>query len=203
MHRKAVSHLKKVDPALALVIKNVGPCRFCPPPLSEGTHFDYIIASIVGQQLSVKAAATIRSRVMKLLSGRRSRAEQLAAMPDEKLRAAGLSRQKLSYLKDFAQKVVSNELPIAHLHELSDEDVIAHLTQVKGIGRWTAQMFLMFRLGRPDVLPLNDLGILKSIQQTYKLKKLPTPKQVTKIGQLWSPYATVACWYLWRSLDQK
>jgi DNA-3-methyladenine glycosylase II len=112
-----------------------------------------------------------------------------------------LSRQKLSYLKDLASRVAANELPIESLHDLSDDDVIDALVRVKGVGRWTAQMFLMFRLGRPDVLPELDLGIQNAIQRAYGLRKRPPPPRVTKIGAVWAPYRTVASWYLWRSLE--
>ena len=112
-----------------------------------------------------------------------------------------MSRQKSAYLKDLGSRVASGELPIETLHELTDEEIISALTQVKGIGRWTAQMFLMFRLGRPDVLPDLDLGVQKAIQKAYRLRKLPTPEKVKKIGAKWAPYRTVASWYLWRSLD--
>lgn len=198
-HRQAVLHLRKVDPRLADVIKRVGQCALTPK--TEGTHFDHIVRAIVYQQLSGKAAATIHGRVRGLFGGRNPTPAELVATADEALRAVGLSRQKLSYLKDFAGRIVSGQLPIDHLHELEDEAVIEYLTQVKGIGRWTAQMFLMFRLGRPNVLPLNDLGIQKGIQLAYGLRKLPSPKQVAKIGAIWAPFCTVACWYLWRSLD--
>ena len=126
---------------------------------------------------------------------------ELATTADDRLRAAGLSRQKLSYLKDLASRVVENDVPIETLHELPDDVVIESLVRVKGVGRWTAQMFLMFRLGRPDVLPELDLGIQKAIQRAYGLRKRPLPARVIKIGAPWTPYRTVASWYLWRSLE--
>lgn len=126
---------------------------------------------------------------------------ELTETPDERLRGAGLSRGKSAYLKDLAARVVSGELPVETLHELSDEEVITAVTRVKGIGRWTAQMFLMFRLGRPDVLPDLDLGIQKGIQKAYHLRKLPSPERVKKMGAKWAPYRTIASWYLWRLLD--
>lgn len=122
-------------------------------------------------------------------------------MSDETLRSVGLSRQKIGYVRDLSSKVVSGELPLDEVHEMPDDDLIAHLVQVKGIGRWTAQMFLMFRLGRRDVLPELDLGIQNAIRRAYKRRKRPTPKDVKKIGAKWSPHASVACWYLWRSLE--
>ena len=198
MHRKALSHLR-ADPALARVIAKVGPCRFA--PTAEGTHFDALVRSIIYQQLSGKAAATIHARMQDIFGGRAPTPAELAATPDETLRAAGLSRQKLGYLKDLAARVHSGAVPLDHLDELPDDEIIEALVQVKGIGRWTAQMFLMFRLGRPNVLPELDLGIQKGIQRAYRLRSLPKPDRVRKIGAKWAPYSTVACWYLWRSLD--
>ncbi len=197
--RKAVAHLRKVDPVLAQVIERVG--RYRGWPESGGTHFDAVARSIVFQQLSGKAAGTIHGRFHGLYGGRPPLPSELATTPDERLREVGLSRQKSAYLKDLGARVASGELPIETLHELSDEEIVAALTQVKGIGRWTAQMFLMFRLGRPDVLPDLDLGIQKGIQRAYRLRKLPTPERVKKIGAKWAPYRTVASWYLWRYLD--
>jgi DNA-3-methyladenine glycosylase II len=197
--RKAVAHLRKVDPKLARVIDDIGGYKGW--PASNGTHFDAVCRSIVFQQLSGKAAGTIHGRFQGLYGGRTPLPEELALTSDEKLRAVGLSRQKSAYLKDLGARVASGEVPIETLHELTDEEVISALTQVKGIGRWTAQMFLMFRLGRPDVLPDLDLGVQKGIQRTYRLRKLPTPDKVKKIGAKWAPYRTVASWYMWRLLD--
>lgn len=187
-----------MDPRLGDVIRRVGPFRLTPP---TGTHFDAVCRSIIYQQLSGKAAATIHGRVLGLYGGRPPLPKELAETSDEQLRGVGLSRQKLSYLKDLASRVAASELQIESLHELSDEDVIEALVRVKGIGRWTAQMFLMFRLRRPDVLPDLDLGIQKGIQLVYGLRKRPTPKRVLRIGAVWAPYRTVASWYLWRSLE--
>ena len=184
---------------MARVIEHVGACRFV--PRAEGTHFDALLRSIVYQQLSGKAASTILGRVLAIYGNRYPTAAELLSTPEEQLRAAGLSRQKLSYMRDLARHVQDGTLPLADLHELEDKDIIEALTAVKGIGRWSAQMFLMFRLGRPDVLPDNDLGIRKGLQRAYRMRKLPAPKKVQAIGARWSPYATYACWYLWRSLD--
>jgi 3-methyladenine DNA glycosylase/8-oxoguanine DNA glycosylase len=197
--KKAVAHLRKVDPQLAKVIDKVGIYRGW--PASNGTHFDAVCRSIVFQQLSGKAAGTIHGRFEGLYGGRAPLPAELAKTSDEHLRGVGLSRQKSAYLKDLGARVASGQLPIETLHELPDREVIAALTQVKGIGRWTAQMFMMFRLGRPDVLPDLDLGVQKAIQKAYRLRKLPTPEKVLKIGAKWAPYRTVASWYLWRSLD--
>jgi 3-methyladenine DNA glycosylase/8-oxoguanine DNA glycosylase len=197
--RKAIAHLKKVDPVMARVIDTIGTCTLS--LRDQGSHFDAICRSIVFQQLSGKAAATIHGRFEGLYGGRSPLPAELTETTDEKLRSVGLSRGKSAYLKDLATRVVSGELPVETLHELSDDDVIAALTRVKGIGRWTAQMFLMFRLGRPDVLPDLDLGIQKGIQRAYRLRKLPSPERVKKIGAKWTPYRTIASWYLWRLLD--
>jgi DNA-3-methyladenine glycosylase II len=198
MHRRAITHLRR-DPVLARVMADVGPCRFA--VRTEGSHFDHILRAIVYQQLSGRAASTIHGRLVALFDGAPSAARLLTA-PDEQLRAAGLSRQKIGYLRDLANRVTSGELPVDQLHELDDERVIAALTAVKGIGRWTAHMFLMFRLGRPDVLPELDLGIRKAIQLAYRLRKMPNADRVHEIGAAWAPHRTVASWYLWRSIDQ-
>jgi len=197
--RKAVAHLRKVDPKLAEVIDRIGP--FQGWPVRNGTHFDAVCRSIVFQQLSGKAAGTIHGRFEGIYGGRPPLPDELATTTDDKLRAVGLSRQKSAYLKDLGAKVAAGNLPIETLHELTDDEVIAALTQVKGIGRWTAQMFLMFRLGRPDVLPDLDLGVQKGIQRTYRLRKLPTPERVKQIGAKWAPYRSVGAWYMWRLLD--
>lgn len=197
--RRALAHLRKADERLARVIAQVGACRFV--ARAEGTHFDALLRSIVYQQLSGKAAATILGRVLAIYGGRYPAAAELLETPDEQLRAAGLSRQKLGYMRDLARHVANDSLPIDRIHELDDEQIIEALTAVKGIGRWSAQMFLMFRLGRPNVLPDGDLGIRKGVQRAYRMRTLPPPAKVQAIGARWSPYASYACWYLWRSLD--
>jgi DNA-3-methyladenine glycosylase II len=197
--RKALAHLRKVDPVMAGVIEKVG--RYQGWPDTAGSHFEAVARSIVFQQLSGKAAGTIHGRFHGLYGGRSPLPSELATTSDEQLRSVGLSRQKSAYLKDLGARVASGELPIETLHELTDDEIVAALTQVKGIGRWTAQIFMMFRLGRPDVLPELDLGIQKGIQRAYRLRKLPAPDRVKKIGAKWTPYRTVASWYLWRYLD--
>ena len=198
-YRKAIAHLVDVDPVLAEIIERVGPCRLV--PRAEGSHFEALLRSIMYQQLSGKAAGTIHARLRERYGGRDPLPDELLATADEDLRAAGVSRQKIGYLRDLAHRVHTGELPLDHVHELADHEVIAHLTSVKGVGKWTAQMFLMFRLGRPDVLPDLDLGIQNAIRKAYRKRKQPTPKDVLKIGKKWSPYASVASWYLWRSLE--
>src|SRR6266550_722308 len=201
MHDPSIRHLKRVDPVLATVIDRVGPCRL--EPRREGTHFDALVRSIVYQQLSGKAASTILGRVHGLYGDRPPTPAELLATPDETLRAAGLSRQKLSYLKDLAAKVEGGAVPLAAgaIDHLGDEEIIDRLIQVKGIGRWTVHMFLIFRLGRPNVLPELDLGVQNAIRRAYRLRKQPGPKDVRRIGAKWSPHASIASWYLWRSLE--
>jgi DNA-3-methyladenine glycosylase II len=201
MHDPSIRHLKSVDPVLASVIDRVGPCRL--EQRREGTHFDALVRSIVYQQLSGKAASTILGRVHGLYGDRSPTPTELLATSDETLRAAGLSRQKLSYLKDLAAKVESGVVPLAAdtIDHLADDEIIDRLVQVKGIGRWTVHMFLIFRLGRPDVLPELDLGIQNAIRRAYRLRKQPGPTDVKRIGKKWTPHASVASWYLWRSLE--
>lgn len=198
-HRAAIAHLKRADPVLAGLIARVGPCRL--EARRSGTHYDSLIRSIVFQQLSGKAAGTIHRRFCALYPRSRPRAELVLASEESALRGAGLSRQKIGYLRDLSARVADGSLPLAHLGRLPDDDIIEHLVQVKGIGRWTVQMFLMFRLGRPDVLPELDLGVQNAIQRAYGLEKRPTPRDVVRIGEPWRPYASVASWYLWRSLE--
>jgi DNA-3-methyladenine glycosylase II len=195
----SVRFLKRADPVLARVIERVGPCRLM--LRSNGTHYEALTRSIVFQQLSGKAASTIFSRFHALYPSSTPTPGDVLETSDDRFRTAGLSRQKIGYLRDLSAKVADDSLPLHDIHTMSDDDVIDHLVQVKGIGRWTAQMFLMFRLGRPDVLPELDLGIQNAIRRAYRMRKRPTPTQVKKIGAKWSPHSTVACWYLWRSLE--
>ncbi len=197
--RKAVNHLRKSDPVLAKLIAEIGPCRY--DRQNVGTHFDALCRSIIFQQLSTKAASTIRGRFLDLFENRAATPEALLAIPEDRLRGVGLSRQKTSYLRDLAAKVDDGALPLDHLDSLGDSEVIEYLIQVKGIGVWTAQMFLMFQLGRLDVLPDLDLGIRNAIKKAYRVRGVPTAKRIAKIGEPWRPYASIACWYLWRSLD--
>ena len=183
---------------LAKVIDAVGPYR--PSDRSTGSHFHALIRSIVFQQLSGKAANTLHARFLDLYPHRSPTPEDIMATPDERLRSAGLSRQKIGYLRDLAARVHSGDLPLDHVDTLGDAELITHLVQVKGIGKWTAQMFLMFRLGRPDVLPDLDLGIQNAIKRAYRKRRV-SPKDVLRIGAKWTPYSSIACWYLWRSLD--
>src|SRR5271166_5492286 len=196
--RKAVNHLKKSDPILRAIIERVGPCRmeFGAP------EFSSLAESIVYQQLNGTAAATIFNRFA-ALAGEPLTPEGILKLSDEQMRSVGLSKQKSAYLKDLAAKTAAGLLDFSRLPELSDEEVIQHLTQVKGIGVWTAHMFLMFTLKREDVLPTGDYGVQAAIKRHYRKRKLPKPEVMEKIARAWSPYRSVACWYLWRSLDVK
>ena len=196
---EAEAHLRRVDPKLSLIIDLVGSCE--EGPATHLTHFEALTRSIVYQQLSGKAAGTIYGRFEALCDGTGVVPASVLALTEEQLRSAGLSRQKTASLKDLAAKCEDGTVLIDRLHELSDQEIIAELTQVRGIGLWTTQMFLMFRLGRPDVLPELDLGVQNAIQRAYGLKKRPTPKDVLRIGDKWRPYASIASWYLWRSLE--
>ena len=163
--------------------------------------FKALVHAIVSQQLSTRAAATIAARFTALFEGFPAPA-QVAAVRDEQLRGVGLSGQKIGYLRDLCRRIEEGSLPpLAALDQLPDEEVIEALTQVKGIGRWTAEMYLMFRLHRPDVLPVGDLGIVKAVQKAYRLRKVPTPDRLVRIGESWRPYRSIACWYLWASLE--
>jgi 3-methyladenine DNA glycosylase/8-oxoguanine DNA glycosylase len=197
--RKAVAHLRKADPALGAVIDKVGRCEW--EGATAHTHFGYLLRCIVYQQLSGKAAATIFGRVQALYAGRLPTPRDILSTPVRKLRAAGLSGRKAEYARELATRVAKGELPLESLHAMSDDQVIDTLVQVKGIGRWTAQMVLMFHLGRPDVFPELDLGIQKGVQKLLGARKLPSPVKTAKAGEKWAPFRTVAAWYLWRSLD--
>jgi DNA-3-methyladenine glycosylase II len=198
-HTKAIRHLKKADPVLANVIETVGRCTLV--PRTEGSHFDYVVRSIVYQQLSGKAAATIHGRFLGLFDKQKLSPAAVLEIDEPQLRSVGLSGQKAKYIRSVAEQSHTGEIAIETLHEMTDEDIIAALTQIKGVGVWTAQMFLIFRLGRPDVLPTLDLGIQKGVQRAYGLRKLPKPEKVQKIGKKWAPYRTVGSWYMWRLLD--
>jgi DNA-3-methyladenine glycosylase II len=196
--RKATNHLRKCDPVLCAIIERVGPCRMQFSP----AEFSSLAEAIVYQQLNGTAAETIFNRFV-TLAGNPLTPEGILKLTDIQLRGVGLSKQKSSYLKDLAEKTASGLLNFSQLPDLSDEEVIKHLTQVKGIGVWTAHMFLMFSLRRPDVLPTGDYGVQMAIKKHYKKRKVPKPKDMEKIAKSWAPYRSIACWYLWRSLDIK
>lgn len=197
-YARARQVLARRDPVLRDLMRRHGRCG-----LADSQHTDpfrALVRAIVSQQLSTKAAATIFARFEALFEGRPSPAD-VAALPDARLRAVGLSGQKLGYLRDLCRRLEDGSLVLTALDGMGDDEVIAALTTVKGIGRWTAEMFLMFRLHRPDVLPVGDLGIIKAMQRVYRLRKTPSPERMLAIGKHWRPYRSVACWYLWASLD--
>jgi DNA-3-methyladenine glycosylase II len=222
--RKAVNHLRKVDPVMRAIIERVGPCR-----MEFGLpEFHSLAEAIVYQQLNGKAAVTIFKRFA-ALAGEPLTPAGILKLTAEQMRSVGLSQQKSAYLKDLAEKTCAGSLDFVRLPEMSDVEIIEHLTQVKGVGVWTAQMFLMFTLKRENVLPTGDFGVRMAIFKHYLDKqrgkiaanaktkkgkagakkarprkiKLPNPEQMEKIAKSWEPYRSVACWYLWRSLDIK
>jgi DNA-3-methyladenine glycosylase II len=205
MSDAASAHLRAVDPVMAALIDRVGelpePSRPSTRP-NPGEHYAGLLRAIVGQQLSTRAAAAIWQRLLGHFDGRQPTPEEvLAADPEELRAAAGLSRAKTSYLRSLAEHVIEGSLELDRLEELDDDAVIAELVAVKGIGEWSAHMFLMFQLERPDVLAPGDLGIRRGIQIAYGLPELPTPTEVIALAEPWRPYRTAACRYLWRAID--
>ena len=196
--RRAILHLKKCDPTLRAIIERVGPYKM---QFGEPT-FHSLAESILYQQLNGKAAETIFDRFT-AAAGDPLTPDGILALSDEQMRAVGLSKQKTAYLRDLSEKTKAGMLEFEKLASLPDLEVIEHLTQVKGIGVWTAHMFLMFTLRRPDILPVGDYGIQVAMKKHYRKRKLPKPKDMKKIAKLWAPYRSIACWYLWRSLDIK
>ncbi len=196
--RRAKAHLLGSDATMAEIVKRVGPCRVTIH--RNGTTFAYLVNAILRQQISGYAAAAIERKIAARFGPALTPALVLAASDDE-LRSVGLSRQKVGYLRDLAQKATEG-LPLERVGRFTDERIIATLTTVKGIGRWTCEMLLMFRLGRPDVISCGDYGIRKAMQTAYRMRALPKPKRMQKIAEAWRPHRTAACWYLWRSLEE-
>lgn len=199
--RNAEDALSRADPVIASLITMHGPCQLSP-------HTDYyqqLVRSIIGQQLSVKAAATIYNRFLGLFNGSMPTPEQIITTSTEDLRAIGCSYQKASYIHDLAQHILDGQLDLAHIATLPNEEVIRQLVAVKGIGEWSAHMFMMFSLGRLDILPTGDLGIRKAMMIQYELSDLPKPAEMLELAlnHGWSPHQSVASWYLWRSLDNE
>ncbi|TBR11975.1 MAG: DNA-3-methyladenine glycosylase 2 family protein [Candidatus Nitrosotenuis sp.] len=196
MSEKAIKFLKR-DPKIAEIIHAVGKYEIS----LVKNPYRSLIDAIITQQLSGAAADSISKKFRKLYQ-RYPRPADVISTSDSKLRSAGLSKMKVTYIKDLSEKIQSKELRISSLKDRSDEEVISHLTQVKGIGRWTAEMFLIFSLGRPDVLPVGDLGLRKGIQRLYSMPRLPEKGEIEQIAEKWRPYRTVATWYIWKSLNQ-
>lgn len=194
--------LLKADRKLAKLMRERGPID--PATDRRGSRrdaYEALARAIVGQQLSTKAAASIWEKVIALFGGKTPAPKRLLAVEPQALRDAGLSWSKVAYVRDLAERVEDGGLDLKRLPELPDEDVIAALTEIKGVGRWTAEMFLIFHLGRPDVLSTGDLGIRRAVQNTYGLDELPGPEEMERIAETWRPHRTLACLYLWRSLD--
>ncbi len=198
-----MEHLRAADPVLGALIDRLGPLPGAgterPGP---GDHYGALVRSIVGQQLSVRAAQAIYARLLDRFGGRPPTPEEvLAAEPEELRAAAGLSRAKVSFLRSLAEHVVAGELELAALAELPDEEVVAELVAVKGLGEWSAHMFLIFHLQRPDVLAWGDLGVRRGVERAYWLEGLPPGDELRALAEPWRPHRTLACRYLWRSLD--
>ena len=201
-YARARRTLMRRDPVLGAAIKAIGPCLMADRQRKD--HLTALLGSIVSQQLSTKAAATIFGRFVALFPGESVLSPAaIVALDDETLRTVGLSGQKVRYVRDLCDRIIDGRLRLDEIEGLDDEDVIQRLTEVKGFGRWTAEMFLMFRLHRPDVLPVDDLGIVNAVQRMYKLRKRPDAKKLYKLGEAWRPYRSVASWYLWQSLTQQ
>ena len=199
-YARAERVLARRDPVLGAMIRQCGSCGLARAQRED--PFRAIVEAIVWQQLSGKAAATIFNRFLALFPDHRfPTPDQVAAVSDAQLRGIGFSRQKTGYLRDLCARMQAGVLPLDRLDDMTDDEVVAALTQVKGIGRWTAEMVLMFRLQRADVLPVDDLGIVKAIRKAYRLRKDPTPDRIRAIGEKWRPYRSIAAWYLWQTRD--
>lgn len=198
---QAAKHLAKSDPALKPVIERAGLCTITP----NTNYYKSLADSIIGQQLSVKAAASIRGRFYDMFGGELPTPEAILGKSVDELRSIGFSKAKANYVRDLAQHIIDGKLSFDGIENQSNEAIIKMLTDVKGIGEWTAHMFLMFCVGRTDILPVGDLGIRTGIKNLYGLDELPTPAQITNIAQenSWHPFESVASWYIWYSLDNK
>jgi DNA-3-methyladenine glycosylase II len=193
----ATKHLSRIDPVMRDLIKRVGACGL--KPGARGDHFTTLLRAIVGQQLSAKAAETIWQRLIALHpNGRKLKPEDIVAATDAELRSVGLSNAKASYAKDLASKVASGELKLNRMSRLDDDAIVEELVGVKGIGRWTAEMFMLFKLGRPDVWAVDDLGLRNAVKNLYGIE--PTKAALIDVAEPWRPWRSVASWYLWRSL---
>ncbi len=197
--KAAIQHLKSVDPVMGNLINRAGPFTL----KLDRNRFGMLVRSILSQQISTKAARSIRMRLDQLLDPHPLSAQAIHERSDEELRSVGLSRQKTAYLKDLSARVLDERLQLNRIGRLTDEEAIEHLVQVKGIGRWTAQMFLIFSLGRLDVFPHDDLVVRSSIKALYGLEELPNKQQSHAIAAPWKPYSTIASWYCWRLIDAK
>jgi DNA-3-methyladenine glycosylase II len=202
MHKKALAHLADVDPTLARVISAVGPCRLKPDRAASA--FESLVEAVCHQQLTGKAAQTILGRI-KALHPRSPfpTPEEIFGTPDDHLRTAGLSRAKVAAVKDISAKTLDGTVPEPKaLVKLDDAELIERLTTIRGVGQWTVEMLLIFKLGRPDVLPIDDFGVRKGFMVAYRKREMPKPAALLKHGERWRPFRSVAAWYLWRAADQ-
>lgn len=200
-YQAARRHLMRTDPKLAAIIKRIGPCEL--HAVAPKDPFEALCMSIASQQLSTKAADTIFRRFCDLFPpDRRPSPERVMTLTNDQIRGVGFSRPKVGFIKDLAARVLDGRLDLPGLTKHPDEEVMRQLVGVKGIGRWTAEIFLMFRLGRPDILPADDVGLMNAVHRAYGLRKRPDAKRLRKIGDAWRPYRSVASWYLWASLDR-
>jgi DNA-3-methyladenine glycosylase II len=194
-------HLMRADPRLNVIIKRVGPCEL--HAYAPKDPFETLCMSIASQQLSTKAAATIFGRFKDLFPpDRKPTPDRVMTLTDDQIRATGFSRPKVTFIKDLAGRVLDGRLDLPKLKRHSDDEVMEQLIAVKGIGRWTAEIFLMFRLGRPDILPADDLGLMNAVHRAYGLRQRPDAKTLRRMGEAWRPYRSVASWYLWQSLTK-
>jgi len=198
-YTRARRHLMRQDPILGAVIRRIGPCGLTRARRAD--RFATTVLSIVSQQLSLKAASTIHGRLVDALGDAGVTPDAVLALSPDRMRACGLSWAKVASVRDLATKVGDGALKLESLDRLDDDAVIDALTLVKGIGRWSAEMFLIFRLGRPDILPVGDVGVQRAMRKVYGLRKHPSPARMTALARPWRPYRSVACWYLWQSLE--
>jgi DNA-3-methyladenine glycosylase II len=198
-HRRARRHLMAADPVMAELIRRAGPCRLGSRRAAD--PFFLLLRAIVSQQLSTKAAATIFGRLCALFPGDAPTPSRLLALDDAALRGVGLSIQKMRYVRDLSSRVRDRRLDLARLDTIPDDEALEALTAVLGIGTWTAEIFLLFQLHRPDILPVGDLGLMTAMQRVYGLRSRPTPKRALLLAEKWRPHRSVAAWYLWRSLE--
>ncbi len=200
-YKAARRHLMRTDPRLAAIIKRIGPCEL--HAVAPKDPFEALCMSIASQQLSTKAADTIFRRFCELFPpDRRPSPDRVMTLTDDEIRAVGFSRPKVGFIKDLAARVLDGRLDLPGLTKHPDDEVMRQLVDVKGIGRWTAEIFLMFRLGRPDILPADDMGLMNAVHRAYGLRKRPDAKRLRKMGEAWRPYRSVASWYLWASLNK-
>lgn len=203
MHTEAANHLARIDPVLRRLIREIGPCTLSPD--RGRSPFESLVRAVAHQQLHGAAATTILRRFQALFAtGRRfPRPEELAAVTDEALRGCGFSRAKTAALRDIAEKTLAGVVPASRqIRRLPDDEIVARLTEVRGVGRWTVEMLLIFKLGRPDVLPVDDFGVRHGFRVAHGLEEMPTPKELLAHGERWRPHRTVAAWYLWRAADR-